>query len=130
MRVYTEITHAHTHTHTQTHTHTHTHTHTQVCRLAYELMQSFHNDDAQSFTSLDDLFYYGGQSAHRQVARFNDEGLQEGHIPLVKGQKVGVAGNHWNGYSMGTSESSLRRGLYPSIKVSFCVSCCFVCHEF
>ena len=36
----------------------------QVCRVAYELMQTLHGDASQKFRSLDDIFYYGGQNGH------------------------------------------------------------------
>ena len=39
----------------------------QVCRIAYEIMQTRHIDAADRFKSLDDIFYFGGQSEHLQV---------------------------------------------------------------
>lgn len=42
----------------------------QVCRIAYEIMQTFHPDASSFFSSLDDIYYYGGQNAHNQRARF------------------------------------------------------------
>lgn len=34
----------------------------QVCRLGYELMQIVRGDAAEDFHSLDDIYYFGGQS--------------------------------------------------------------------
>ena len=45
----------------------------QVCRIAYEIMQTLHPDASSYFHSLDDIFYYGGQSAHNQKARFGHD---------------------------------------------------------
>lgn len=39
----------------------------QVCRLAYEIMQTLHADASARFKSLDDIYYYGGQGPHQQV---------------------------------------------------------------
>uniref|UniRef100_T1HHA0 GT23 domain-containing protein n=1 Tax=Rhodnius prolixus TaxID=13249 RepID=T1HHA0_RHOPR len=33
----------------------------QVCRVAYEIMQSLHHDASTRFRSLDDIYYFGGQ---------------------------------------------------------------------
>lgn len=39
----------------------------QVCRVAYEIMQTYNVDATSHFTSLDDVYYYGGQNAHSSV---------------------------------------------------------------
>ena len=36
----------------------------QVCRAAYELMQTRHGDASERFKSLDDIYYFGGQRSH------------------------------------------------------------------
>ena len=64
----------------------------QVCRVAYELMQTMHVDAADWFTSLDDIYYYGGQSAHEQTARFSHQPADGGEIALSPGDTVGIAG--------------------------------------
>uniref|UniRef100_H2ZNX0 Alpha-(1,6)-fucosyltransferase n=1 Tax=Ciona savignyi TaxID=51511 RepID=H2ZNX0_CIOSA len=89
----------------------------QVCRVAYELMQTLHPDASRKFHSLDDVYYYGGQTAHEQVAVLDHEprpGTQE--IQLKVGDVVGIAGNHWDGYSKGTNRRTHQTGLYPSYK--------------
>lgn len=47
--------------------------------------------------------------AHK--AKTNDE------IDLEVGDVIGIAGNHWNGYSKGTNRRTGSFGLYPSYKV-------------
>ena len=42
----------------------------QVCRAAYELMLTYDPDASSHFTSLDDVYYYGGQNEHSAVVRF------------------------------------------------------------
>lgn len=85
--------------------------------MAYELMQ-VHNTDASTwFYSLDDIYYYGGQNAHNQQALYKHRAQTEHEISLEPGDLVGVAGNHWDGYSKGVSRQSGKTGLYPSFKV-------------
>ncbi|XP_078492262.1 alpha-(1,6)-fucosyltransferase-like [Ciona intestinalis] len=89
----------------------------QVCRVAYELMQTLHPDASSYFHSLDDVYYYGGQTAHEQIAVLDHDpkpGSQE--IELRVGDVVGIAGNHWDGYSKGTNRRTKQTGLYPSYK--------------
>ncbi|XP_043204524.1 alpha-(1,6)-fucosyltransferase-like [Amphibalanus amphitrite] len=88
----------------------------QVCRVAYELMQTMHVDAADWFTSLDDIYYYGGQSPHEQTARFAHQPADGSEIALSPGDTVGIAGNHWNGYSKGENRRLKKVGLYPAYK--------------
>ena len=39
-----------------------------MSRLAYEIMQTRFPDAADRFKSLDDIWYFGGQDHHEQVA--------------------------------------------------------------
>eukprot|EP00095_Tigriopus_kingsejongensis_P009295 snap_masked-scaffold175_size286436-processed-gene-1.29 protein:Tk09295 transcript:snap_masked-scaffold175_size286436-processed-gene-1.29-mRNA-1 annotation:"alpha-( )-fucosyltransferase" len=88
----------------------------QVCRIAYEIMQQRYPDAANYFRSLDDIWYYGGQSEHQQMAilEHTPKGRQE--IELKRGDVIGVAGNHWNGYNKGRNHRNNRVGLYPAYK--------------
>jgi len=67
----------------------------QVCRLAYEVMQTLHPDASAKFKSLDDIYYYGGQGAHQQQAIYPHKSSKSGEISLDVGDVVGIAGNHW-----------------------------------
>lgn len=91
----------------------------QVCRLAYELMQTIHGDASQKFRSLDDIYYFGGQNSHVMIATesYKADYNWKGTIDLKKGDKVLVAGNHWNGFSKGKNSRTTFTGLYPSYKV-------------
>ncbi|XP_052106129.1 alpha-(1,6)-fucosyltransferase-like [Mytilus californianus] len=88
----------------------------QVCRVAYEMMQTMYGDASPKFKSLDDIFYFGGQNAHneevveRHVAQSNME------IDLEPGDLIGIAGNHWDGFSKGLNRRTGKTGLYPSYK--------------
>ncbi|XP_013422050.1 alpha-(1,6)-fucosyltransferase [Lingula anatina] len=88
----------------------------QVCRLAYEIMQTMHTDASTYFRSLDDVYYYGGQHGHNQIAIYAHS-PRPGEIPLEPGDLVGIAGNHWDGYSKGENKRVSKTGLYPSYKV-------------
>lgn len=89
----------------------------QVCRVAYEIMQSLHPDAADRFRSLDDIYYYGGQLSHNQIALYPHKAHSDGELELKVGDKIGVAGNHWDGYSKGKNLRTEKIGLYPSFKV-------------
>ncbi|XP_051954497.1 alpha-(1,6)-fucosyltransferase [Xyrauchen texanus] len=89
----------------------------QVCRVAYEIMQTLHPDASSFFRSLDDIYYFGGQNAHNQIAIYPHEPRSADDIPLEPGDVIGVAGNHWDGYSKGVNRKLVRTGLYPSYKV-------------
>lgn len=89
----------------------------QVCRVAYEIMQNFFPDAANKFKSLDDIYYYGGQNAHNRVAVLPHESQKNGELNLQVGDLIGVAGNHWNGFSKGRNLRTQQVGLYPSFKV-------------
>eukprot|EP00057_Strongylocentrotus_purpuratus_P016641 XP_011671115.1 PREDICTED: alpha-(1,6)-fucosyltransferase [Strongylocentrotus purpuratus] len=91
----------------------------QVCRVAYEMMQDLHPDAAANFRSLDDIYYYGGQNAHEQTVLYEHKPQGSDEIEMRPGDSIGVAGNHWDGYSKGSNLRSTprRAGLYPSYKV-------------
>lgn len=80
------------------------------------MMQTMYGDASSKFKSLDDIFYFGGQNAHnekvveRHVAQSNTE------IDLEPGDLIGIAGNHWDGFSKGLNRRTGKTGLYPSYK--------------
>ncbi|ETN58391.1 alpha-(1,6)-fucosyltransferase [Anopheles darlingi] len=90
----------------------------QVCRVAYEIMQTMYPDASGRFRSLDDIYYYGGQNSHNRevVLPHNPTGQDE--IQIRPGDLVGVAGNHWNGFSKGKNLRTNQVGLFPSFKVN------------
>ncbi|XP_026478661.1 alpha-(1,6)-fucosyltransferase-like [Ctenocephalides felis] len=89
----------------------------QVCRVAYEIMQTMHTDASDRFYSLDDIYYYGGQSSHTREAVLPHEPVRKGELHLKPGDIIGVAGNHWDGFSKGTNFRTSQLGLFPSFKV-------------
>ena len=89
----------------------------QVCRLAYEIMNSKHPDASGNFHSLDDIYYFGGQNEHRVRAIYPHEAQNEGEIDLSVGDEIAIAGNHWDGYSKGRSHRLHMEGTFPSYKV-------------
>jgi len=89
----------------------------QVCRVAYELMQTLHPDASEMFSSLDDIFYFGGQNAHNVQAVYAHESINDDEMPLQVGDLIGIAGNHWDGFSKGRNRRLEQNGLFPSYKV-------------
>lgn len=79
-------------------------------------MQTRFPDASRHFKSLDDIFYFGGQDANNQVAIMDHQAQNNDEINLEVGDLIGIAGNHWNGYSKGTNRRTSAVGLYPSYK--------------
>ncbi|VDM58516.1 unnamed protein product [Angiostrongylus costaricensis] len=95
----------------------------QVCRMGFELMQVQQGDAGDRFHSLDDIYYFGGQHAHEVIAVENHDPEKDGEIELRIGDVVGIAGNHWNGFSKGHNRRTGDSGFYPSYKVSNRIFC-------
>jgi len=89
----------------------------QVCRVAYELMQTLHVDAYNKFASLDDIYYYGGQNPHPHVAILDHKPRKNGELELKIGDLIEVYGNHWDGFSKGYNTRTSTMGLFPSFKV-------------
>lgn len=89
----------------------------QVCRVAYEIMQALYPDASHRFKSLDDIYYYGGQNSHNREAVIPHRPKNHDEIYMNVGDLVGVAGNHWDGYSKGRNVRTNQNGLFPSFKV-------------
>ncbi|KAF5294269.1 hypothetical protein FQR65_LT10855 [Abscondita terminalis] len=88
-----------------------------ICRLAYELMQIDHVDASAKFASLDDVYYYSQQDTNRRKTIIRHQAQTPKEIDLLPGDIVHIAGNHWDGYSLGTNLRTNKFGLYPSFKV-------------
>ncbi|XP_060804098.1 alpha-(1,6)-fucosyltransferase [Amyelois transitella] len=89
----------------------------QVGRVAYEMMQTNRLDASNSFYSLDDIYYFGGQNAHDRIAVMPNKGGNH-DISLEVNDLIGIAGNHWNGYGRGTNKRSNVNGLVPWYKTA------------
>lgn len=89
-----------------------------MCRLAYELMQTRYADAKERYRSLDDVYYYGGQSAHDLEAIWPHEAKNPNEISFAVGDLLGIAGNHWDGYTMAEHRKTDSKGLFPSFKVN------------
>ncbi|ESO07379.1 hypothetical protein HELRODRAFT_170715 [Helobdella robusta] len=109
----------------------------QICRLSYELMQTYHTDGANRVQSLDDIYYYAGQVHMKYVARVQhipkftnsliDPYEKDGNnsyrdvkcrqLMMAVGDEIKIHGNHWDGYSLGTNVRTAKTGLFPSYKI-------------
>jgi len=90
----------------------------QVCRVAFEMMQLRFPDASERCKSLDDIFYFGGQKAHNQIALYDHSNPGPAEIAFKKGDILGIAGNHWDGYSKGINRRTKDEGLFPSYKAT------------
>lgn len=43
---------------------------------------------------------------------------RRGEIVFRKGDLLGIAGNHWDGFSRGVNRRTLQKGLFPSFKTA------------
>ncbi|KAL3873263.1 hypothetical protein ACJMK2_036400 [Sinanodonta woodiana] len=89
----------------------------QICRLAYELMQTHNGDASSNVQSLDDMFYFGGQTEHIMDVREPHDPKEQNEIRLDWNDSVAIAGNHWNGYSKGRNRRTGETGLFLAYKV-------------
>ncbi|XP_050677683.1 alpha-(1,6)-fucosyltransferase [Leptidea sinapis] len=89
----------------------------QVGRVAYEMMQANRVDASDSFASLDDIYYFGGQNAHNRRA-IMAHAASPHEISFEIGDLIGVAGNHWNGFGRGTNKRTNMNGLIPWYKTA------------
>ena len=87
-----------------------------MCRVAYELLQTLHPNAYDFFHSLDDDYWYIGQTAREEEAVIPHEGGEK-ELSFEVGDVIGIAGNHWDGQSKGTRKKTMKVGLYPSHKL-------------
>ena len=80
-------------------------------------MQASQPDAAKKFQSLDDIYYFIGQSGNAVRAVYPHKAQDKSQIDLVVGDKIRIAGNHWDGYSKGVNQRHRGGGLFPSYKV-------------
>ncbi|KAF7233545.1 hypothetical protein EG68_11345 [Paragonimus skrjabini miyazakii] len=87
----------------------------QVCRVAYELMQTRHAElgDASGLAwSLDSIYYFGGQQSNPYKTIIADEAT--GAKP---GDLFHMDGNSWNGYAELHSIQNNKKVILPAYKV-------------
>ncbi|KAL1455011.1 hypothetical protein WDU94_009137 [Cyamophila willieti] len=89
----------------------------QICRVAYEYMNTMYPDASARYRSLDDIYYFGGQISRIHIAVLPHTPKDPSEMELVIGDRISVAGNHWNGYSKGTNLRTNQLALYPTFKV-------------
>lgn len=94
----------------------------QICRVAYEMMQFYRRteDAGWRYQSLDDFYYFGGQGPRFWYATTDHQVLpgMKKQIPLKKGERLKVHGNHWDGFSKVSrlDKKPQEQGIVPSFK--------------
>ncbi|CAF1198684.1 unnamed protein product [Rotaria sordida] len=86
------------------------------CRVAYDVMQQRVVDGAWRVQSLDDIYYFGGQSLHNQRAVISHKSIPRNKFSFERGDIISLEGDHWNGFSKGSDNTNYLTGLYPSYK--------------
>ena len=80
-------------------------------------MQVHHTDASRLVYSLDDVYYFGGQQEHLLRAIHGRTENGGGHLDFAKGDHIKIAGNHLNGFSLGSKKGGYGpRNLFPSYK--------------
>jgi glycoprotein 6-alpha-L-fucosyltransferase len=89
-------------------------------------MQALNVDAANRYRSLDDIYYFGGQNGHNRRAvithKAQSSSGSDKQISFMPGELIGIAGNHWNGFSMGTIARTGDKGLFPTYKTEDVIS--------
>ncbi|KAF2880167.1 hypothetical protein ILUMI_26005, partial [Ignelater luminosus] len=88
-----------------------------MCKLAYEIMQNHFWDASTKWKSLDDMYYFGGQSLHICMVVMAHDTHRFGEIQLMPGDLVSIFSNLWNGYFRGRNLRTNQTGLFPTFKV-------------
>ncbi|XP_026684824.1 alpha-(1,6)-fucosyltransferase-like [Diaphorina citri] len=88
----------------------------QICRTAYEQMNAKFPDASDRYRSLDDIYYFGGQLSRIHIAVLPHTPRHSSEMDLMVGDRISVAGNHWNGYSKGRNLRTDQLALYPTFK--------------
>ncbi|KAI5696585.1 hypothetical protein M8J75_015200 [Diaphorina citri] len=88
----------------------------QICRTAYEQMNAKFPDASDRYWSLDDIYYFGGQLSRIHIAVLPHTPRHSSEMDLMVGDRISVAGNHWNGYSKGRNLRTDQLALYPTFK--------------
>lgn len=86
--------------------------------MAYELMQARYADASWRFKSLDDIYYFGGQNDHEMYAIYDHVAASQKEVDMKKGDRLIIAGDHWDGYSKVTNLRTMRTGQVPSYKIA------------
>ncbi|XP_042857379.1 alpha-(1,6)-fucosyltransferase-like [Penaeus japonicus] len=95
-----------------------------VCRLAYELMQSLHPDASRRVFSVDSTHWFHLQTRHWVRARYaHSSGRRTGELRFKKGDVIKVIPqyykqhyNHFDGFVFGMNKNRTNYGLFPMYK--------------
>jgi glycoprotein 6-alpha-L-fucosyltransferase len=79
-------------------------------------MQQRVTDGAWRVQPLDDVYYFGGQNAHNQLAVISHKSFWPNEFSFERGDTIGTEGNHWDGFSKGSDKINGQSGLYPTYK--------------
>ena len=74
-------------------------------------------DASERVQSLDDVYYFGGQSVNDVQAIYHYKSRKNDEVDMKPGDRLKIAGNHWDGYSKATSRINQKTGMFPSYLV-------------
>ena len=79
-------------------------------------MQQRVTDGAWRVQSLDDVYYFAGQTDHNQRAIISHKAVFPDEFSFERGDIIHTEGNHWDGFSKGSDKTNRKSGLYPTYK--------------
>lgn len=89
----------------------------QVCRTAYEIMQTMYPDASNRFKSLDSNYYFCGQGNRTQEAVMSHRSRNKPEVFMNVNDTIRVIRYYRNGLSEGLNLRTNKTGLYSSFKV-------------
>lgn len=90
----------------------------QVCRMAFEIMNSFYPDASNRCTSIDGIYTFAHFNRILNEAVFSHRPRRYYELGLSKGDVIVPISNYKNGTSFGTNINTNKSGRYPSFKVT------------
>ncbi|KAG4072633.1 hypothetical protein HA402_004722 [Bradysia odoriphaga] len=89
----------------------------QICRMAYEIMQTMYPDASNRFKSVDTIYFFCGEKVHNQEAVISHRAKNGIELSMNVSDKIRIFHNLGNGFSRGRSLQTNQIGIFPSFKV-------------
>ncbi|XP_037048449.1 alpha-(1,6)-fucosyltransferase-like [Bradysia coprophila] len=88
----------------------------QVCRMAYEFMQTMYPDASNRFKSVDTIYFFYG-TIHNREAVISHRAKNTIELSMNVSDTLKIFHNLGNGFSKGKSLQTNQTGIFPSFKV-------------
>ncbi|XP_037048478.1 alpha-(1,6)-fucosyltransferase-like [Bradysia coprophila] len=89
----------------------------QICRMAYEFMQTMYPDASNRFKSVDTIYFFYGEKVHSREAVISHRAKNTIELSMNVSDTLRIFHNLGNGFSQGKSLQTNQTGIFPSFKV-------------